>query len=447
MAESTNPHILTLPLSSDVKPTTGFRKWVTTILSTTCVAQNVVLLALLFIYRLKKQNPTVRGKPGSEYRLLTVALMLGNKFLDDNTYTNKTWAEVSGINVGEVHIMEVEFLSNMKYCLFTSEQDWAEWQTLLGKFAAFFETATKPSYGNGHLPALPPTSSLHVPGALPSPPSSNQASPPFNGYPANSGAIYGNFVQTGPTPVPSPLNHSTDVSHVPVQTRTRKRSHDESSIEPPSKRLANGHQNSASPQRYPPMPAQAVTGPTIPRLTLPGLPMPHIAPYNQSMPSHQLPPLHVPPRAMAMAYSNGGTQGLPQMTSSAGPSPQHQTRVSPPGSISQSAVALHPPTQISPSYFLQQRNSPYRPIHNVSTLLYPPPSGAMQSRVHNVELNQMHYQPLGKPIQHAGRLPYVAQNLWLDGNQPQEMTPIHRWPGFPKGAPQHPQHQSAGPQQ
>ncbi|KAI6880446.1 hypothetical protein KC355_g22148, partial [Hortaea werneckii] len=89
-------------LVADAKPTTGFRKWVTTILSTTLVAQNVVLLALLFIYRLKKLNPAVRGKPGSEYRLLTVALMLGNKFLDDNTYTNKTWAEVSGIVVGEV---------------------------------------------------------------------------------------------------------------------------------------------------------------------------------------------------------------------------------------------------------------------------------------------------------------------------------------------------------
>lgn len=60
-------------------PSTGFLKWVTTILSTTQVTQNVILLALLFIYRLKKQNPTVKGQPGSEYRLLTVALMLGNK--------------------------------------------------------------------------------------------------------------------------------------------------------------------------------------------------------------------------------------------------------------------------------------------------------------------------------------------------------------------------------
>jgi hypothetical protein len=39
----------------------------------------VIILALLFIYRLKKTNPAVKGKPGSEFRLLTVALMLGNK--------------------------------------------------------------------------------------------------------------------------------------------------------------------------------------------------------------------------------------------------------------------------------------------------------------------------------------------------------------------------------
>lgn len=67
------------PLAADAIPTTGFRKWVTTILATTQVAQNVILLALLFIYRLKQINPAVKGKPGSEYRLLTVALMLGNK--------------------------------------------------------------------------------------------------------------------------------------------------------------------------------------------------------------------------------------------------------------------------------------------------------------------------------------------------------------------------------
>jgi hypothetical protein len=74
------------PASSPVKrlrpealPSSGFRKWVVTILSTTQVTQNVILLALLFIYRLKIINPAVKGKGGSEYRLLTIALMLGNK--------------------------------------------------------------------------------------------------------------------------------------------------------------------------------------------------------------------------------------------------------------------------------------------------------------------------------------------------------------------------------
>ena len=66
-------------LLRDSVPSIGFRKWVTTILSTTQVGKNVILLSLLFIYRLKKFNPGVSGKPGSEYRLLTIALMLGNK--------------------------------------------------------------------------------------------------------------------------------------------------------------------------------------------------------------------------------------------------------------------------------------------------------------------------------------------------------------------------------
>jgi len=77
--DGTTSPMPTTPLVPDAMPTTGFRKWVTTILSMTQVSQNVILLALMFIYRLKKLNPGVKGKLGSEFRLLTVALMLGNK--------------------------------------------------------------------------------------------------------------------------------------------------------------------------------------------------------------------------------------------------------------------------------------------------------------------------------------------------------------------------------
>ncbi|KAK4539495.1 hypothetical protein LTR36_010893 [Oleoguttula mirabilis] len=447
-------------LVTDAKPTTGFRKWVTTILSTTLVAQNVVLLALLFIYRLKKLNPTVRGKPGSEYRLLTVALMLGNKFLDDNTYTNKTWAEVSGIVVGEVHIMEVEFLSNMKYCLFTSAEDWAKWQSLLGKFAAFVERASKPQ---PPAPILPPASSLYLPMALPSPPASNQASPPYASDLVHNGFAYATNTQHGPTPVPSPL------AVLPLanagQQNALKRSRDDYSTEPPPKRLASGYQSYNSPSPY----AAGATAPSqdqqVSRLTLPSLDIPsNSVPFSHypQLPSQgqQLPPINVPARAMAMVYPNASTQApASRLATSSGPCPvpqsqmhsQHQSRqhspypgsavASPTASVPPSATSLHPPVQVSPTYFLQQRSSPYRPVHNVSTLLYPPPSGALLPRSQNVEHSQMHYQPLSKPSQQqqTGRLPYIAQNVWIDGNNHQQpMTPVHQWPGFLTARPQHP---------
>ncbi|RFU28820.1 hypothetical protein B7463_g7529, partial [Scytalidium lignicola] len=128
-------------LKPEVIPTDGFRKWVMSILLTTQITPNVILLALLFIYRLKIINPVVKARADSEYRLLTIALMLGNKFLDDNTYTNKTWAEVSGISVTEIHVMEVEFLSNMRYSLLVSKEQWEEWQQKLGKFWTYWHRA------------------------------------------------------------------------------------------------------------------------------------------------------------------------------------------------------------------------------------------------------------------------------------------------------------------
>lgn len=66
-------------LAKLARPHEQFRKWVFNVLSTTQVTQNVILLALLFIYRLKMSSPQVKGRAGSEYRLLVVALMLGNK--------------------------------------------------------------------------------------------------------------------------------------------------------------------------------------------------------------------------------------------------------------------------------------------------------------------------------------------------------------------------------
>ncbi|KAL1296575.1 hypothetical protein AAFC00_000073 [Neodothiora populina] len=436
------------PLVPDAIPSTGFRKWVTTILSTTQVAQNVIILALLFVYRLKKLNPSVKGKPGSEYRLLTVALMLGNKFLDDNTYTNKTWAEVSGISVSEVHVMEVEFLSNMKYALFTSAEEWDQWQTKLGMFASFFDQAS-------HVPAMQSsTGALGI--TLPSPPISNHASPPYSGSHTHPQYAKSVTPSIASTPNPSPLG---PIPKLHSQS-TRKRSLDDASVSQPAKRHATTNSNYG--QTFP-SGSNALTynqSAFLPRVPLPSLGIPlsqsnavtpqsGTAEHQQQM-LPQLPPLnynqrsygstpvpttswtstpsmtasvnHYQPPVQLTPVSQGLTQPRHQSPypGSAGVSPTH-------GGLSATGQTLS--SQLSPSYYLEQRNSPYRPIRSVSTLLVPPPQRTRDQPQH-VCRDQMHYQPLGRPQElQTGQLPYIAQNQWIDGNHQTSAT-AYQWPSF-----------------
>lgn len=68
---------------------TTFKLFCQNILRTTQISSSCVLIALFYIYRLRFAYPTIRGSAGSEIRLFTTALILANKFLDDNTFTNK----------------------------------------------------------------------------------------------------------------------------------------------------------------------------------------------------------------------------------------------------------------------------------------------------------------------------------------------------------------------
>lgn len=453
VVDGSSPRQTIQPLVPDAHPTIGFKKWVATILTTTQVAQNVILLALLFIYRLKLTNPTVKGKPGSEYRLLTVALMLGNKFLDDNTYTNKTWAEVSGISVQEVHIMEVEFLSNMRYSLFTSQKKWEEWHTVLGKFGTFFDRASKLSASVATSPTGPPTPSLAIPSAIvPSPPTSQRTSPPTAMMYSPSHAAFSN------TPLLQPQATSATVSPIgslpelgPIVQRKRSTDH---SSEPPLKRQAHGfapgpYSNApAIPTLQTPVNRSFEPPPSVNRLP----PLPSLSiPPPQHMPPVQVKswsdlPLPVPGgRSMAMVYPPPVQWQQPVGTPTSAPAnpfsnytptADRSRQISPfPTSANSSPVSASFPTsssrQLSPSYFLNQRQSPYRPVRGVHTLLVPPPQTSIHNPARNIAHDQMQYQSLGRPMteRRTGYLPYMDRSAWPETNQFNQL-PIPQQPIF-----------------
>ncbi|KAF1835583.1 hypothetical protein BDW02DRAFT_282614 [Decorospora gaudefroyi] len=439
------------PLVPDAHPTTGFRKWVATILTTTQVAQNVILLALLFIYRLKQTNPTVKGKPGSEYRLLTVALMLGNKFLDDNTYTNKTWAEVSGISVQEVHIMEVEFLSNMRYSLFTSKEKWEEWHGILGKFGTFFDRASKIPASGMISPLGPQNTLARASSFVPSPPTQQQTSPSTSMMYSPSHMSFSN------TPLLQPQATSATVSPIgalpelgPIQ---RKRSADYTSDQP-MKRQAHGfapgpYSNAPLiPTLQTPINRSFEPPPSVNRL--PPLPSLSIPPPQQIPPAQiknwsELPLPAPGGRSMAMVYpppvqwqqpNSTPTSAPPMFPHNYTPSSDRSRQISPyPPSAGSSPVSASYPSsnsrQLSPSYFLNQRQSPYRPVRGVQTLLVPPPQTSIHNPARNIAYDQMQYQPLGRPMtdRRSGILPYTDPSAWPERNQFNQL-PIPQQPIF-----------------
>ena len=104
--------------SSTVTP--EFRKYVSQILTSTRLPSSTILLALHYLAQrlsMLQDRGVYTSSTGHLYHMLTVGLMLASKFLDDNTFQNRSWAEVSHIAVTELNKQEREWLADIKWVL------------------------------------------------------------------------------------------------------------------------------------------------------------------------------------------------------------------------------------------------------------------------------------------------------------------------------------------
>lgn len=99
-------------------PTPQFRKYVSQILSSTRLPSSTIMLGLFYLQERMKilsQRGQDTSSSGTVYRMLTTCLLLGSKFLDDNTFQNRSWAEVSSIPVAELNSMELDWLKDFNW--------------------------------------------------------------------------------------------------------------------------------------------------------------------------------------------------------------------------------------------------------------------------------------------------------------------------------------------
>ena len=102
------------------QPAAQFRKYVAQILSSTRLPSSTIMLGLFYLasrMKILERRGEVVQSSGAVYRLLTICLLLGSKFLDDNTFQNRSWAEVSSISVHELNTMELDWLKDFDWTI------------------------------------------------------------------------------------------------------------------------------------------------------------------------------------------------------------------------------------------------------------------------------------------------------------------------------------------
>ena len=345
--------------------------------------------------------------------------------------------------------MEVEFLSNMRYSLYASKEEWDEWHTKLARFGDFYDRASQLPSDIISQSVILPAPRLSMAPNLPSPPMSQQASPPY--LPQISPTYNGPHPLSMPALVPlsaaASSAASTPISE--VGPWSRKRSLEEFVNEHPAKRvMSNAPSAPSSTTLAPSLPSTGSLTPTSRDFSPYRLPPPQslndrggTGPHSSPVqPTHQMPV----GRSMSSVYSN-----QPKSLQRAQLPSLHSTYGHPQGSLSYAEHQLNngtpysqasqtpsptaynfphhqTPTGLSPSTLMVNRNSPYKPIRGVNTLLVPPPSSSIHQAPQHVSYNQMHYRPLGGPRddQKSGVMPIHHFYTWSDNaHQMQNQLP------------------------
>ncbi|RHZ76641.1 hypothetical protein Glove_194g120 [Diversispora epigaea] len=92
----------------------------------------LVLISLKYVQRYIKNGNN--SNITNEYQLFTIALMLANKWHNDEAYSNKVWSEISSISRIEIDAMEISFLKSLDFKMHITKEKYAFWLTCLKKY-------------------------------------------------------------------------------------------------------------------------------------------------------------------------------------------------------------------------------------------------------------------------------------------------------------------------
>jgi hypothetical protein len=121
------------------KPWPSLTLFTERVLNQTRLPSSTVILGITYLAkRLSLEEPPYDGDPNAPlipttqlHKYLTISLILANKFLDDNTFTNSSWSDISRIDRQDLNVSERDWLQKLGYSLHlnpTEPKGWSTWR-------------------------------------------------------------------------------------------------------------------------------------------------------------------------------------------------------------------------------------------------------------------------------------------------------------------------------
>ncbi|RHZ90184.1 hypothetical protein Glove_5g2 [Diversispora epigaea] len=113
-------------------PDLHFKKFCARMIAKSPITEPAVFLSLKYVQRYIKKGNNINI--ANEYQLFTIALMLANKWHNDEVYSKKIWSELSNIPQADIDALEISFLKSLNFKMHITKEKYAFWLNCLKKF-------------------------------------------------------------------------------------------------------------------------------------------------------------------------------------------------------------------------------------------------------------------------------------------------------------------------
>ena len=119
-----------MSFSSNHIPKISIKNYLKRILNYTEVEESTLIIALIYIDRLNQLSKVILT-PYNIHRLIFIAIFIAIKYNEDITFNFDYYAQVSGMSIKELQLIEIEFICLIKFRLYIDKEQYDSYKSYI----------------------------------------------------------------------------------------------------------------------------------------------------------------------------------------------------------------------------------------------------------------------------------------------------------------------------